>query len=117
MRRLRRGSVHVGSASLLAGLGLLGIALALAGCATSPANKTYASLARVQPANGALDGDGQAVPAAPRDAGADDPSQPSSLSSLPAFLWALLGPSPRMSSAEEEALIERAIAEHEMRKP
>ena len=36
---------------------------------------------------------------------------------MPAFLWALLGPSPRMSSAEEEALLERAIDEHEMRKP
>jgi hypothetical protein len=36
---------------------------------------------------------------------------------MPAFLWGLLGPSPGMTSAEEQALIERAIAEHEMRKP
>jgi len=117
MRRLRRGSSHVGSARLLAALGLFGIALALAGCATSPANATYASLARVQAANGPLDGNRQAEPAAPRDAGPYEPSQPLSLSSIPAFLRGLLGPFPRTSSAEEEALIERAIAEHEMRKP
>ena len=47
----------------------------------------------------------------------DDPSEPFSRNYGPKPPARLAGPSPRMSSAEEEALIARAIFEHEMRRP
>jgi hypothetical protein len=69
---------------------------------------------------GELEEDGlpaQVAPAAAFHSNPDDPSQPFShyYGLLPAVR--LLGLSMRMSSAEEEALIARAIAEHEMRRP
>jgi hypothetical protein len=108
MRRLRRESGWVGGqVRVLAWLGLLGAALALAGCATLAANQTYAS--------------GTGIPSERADVGDERPDALLALfsrsfgsgpmSSVPA------GSSRRLASAEEEALIARAIAEHEMRKP
>ena len=96
-----------------------GCAVALAGCATSTAGETSASLgapaARVeleehnQPA--------QLAPSASRRDAADDPTEPFSRTYGLPLAARLFGPMRQMSSAEEEALIARAITEHEMRRP
>jgi hypothetical protein len=102
MRGLRRGSVAVEPGRLLAWLGLLGMAMGLAGCATSSAGEPTATRSYAA----------AAVRNAP-----DDPRQPFSLNyGLPPAAR-LSGPPTRMSSAEAEALIAHAIAEHEMRRP
>ena len=47
----------------------------------------------------------------------DDPSEPFSRNYGPKLPARLSGPPTRMSSAEEDALIARAITVHEMRRP
>ena len=100
--------------------GPLGLAVALAGCATSSAGETSASRSQVQ-AERTDDGGrrparaGRAYlghpPAARRSERALQPQLRAQACRAPA------GPPTRMSSAEEEALIARAITEHEMRRP
>jgi hypothetical protein len=93
MRGLRREIVPVGPCRLLAWLGLLALTMGLAGCATSSAGETSASWSYA--------------------AAAYDLRQPFSGDyGLP-----MSGPPTRTSGAEAEALIARAIAEHEMRRP
>ena len=110
MSRLRHGRACVGEIRVLAWLGLLAAALALAGCATFAADKTYAS--------------GSPIPTERADLGDGRTPVQNALSAVFNRIYAS-GPMPalpsawsrRLSPAEEEALIERAIAEHEMRKP
>jgi hypothetical protein len=104
----------------LAWLGPLGLAVALAGCATSSAGETSASRVHAQAERAEIEDDGLPVQVAPRATlhrEADDPSEPFSRNYGPRPPARLSGPPTRMSSAEEEALIARAIAEHEMRRP
>ena len=124
MRWWRRGGVWVGGFRALAWLGLLlGVALTVAGCATSPTNEVFASAARINTEGADQEGDG--TPPAPVRQARDEPHEPTRGSSasgshapISAFLSDLLGSPPHASSAiDEEALIARAIAEHEMRKP
>ena len=119
MRRLRRGNVPAGLGRLLAWLGPVGLAVALAGCATSSAGETSASRSHAQ-ARAEVEDDGLPAQVAPPVAirqAPDDPSEPFSRNYGPKPPARLSGPPIRMSSAEEEALIARAIAEHEMRRP
>jgi hypothetical protein len=124
MRGLRRGIAPVGLGPLLAWLGpvglAMGLAVALSGCATSSAGepsglRSHAPTARVE-----IEDDGlpaQIAPSAAIRNDPDDPSQPFSRNyGLPPAAR-LSGPPTRLSGAEEEALIARAIAEHEMRRP
>lgn len=120
MRRLRRGSVPVGLGRLSAWLFPLGLAVALAGCATSSAGETSASRTHAPSERTEIEDDGLPAQAAPSSAirrAPDDPSEPFSRNYGLRPPARLSGPPTRMSSAEEEALIARAIAEHEMRRP
>jgi hypothetical protein len=119
MRLLRpenvRMGLRVGQAQLrLAWFGLVGIALALGGCATHLASDAHTSTTAIT----ADRANAVAIRPAPIDPDGSFNGRDSSGEARPisAFLLGLLG-APRMSSAEEEALIARAIAEHEMRKP
>ena len=119
MRRLRRGSVPVELGRLLVWLGSAGLAVSLAGCAMSSA-ETYASRpqAQVQRAETEDDGmPGQVAPSSVIRLQPDDPSEPFSRNYGSNPIARLFGPPMRMSSAEEEALIARAIVAHEMRRP
>ena len=120
MCRLCRESVPAELGRLLAWLGLLGLAVALAGCATSSAGETSASRSQLQAVRAEVEDDGlpaQVAPSAAIRRSPDDPSQPFSRNYGPRPAAHLAGPPTRMSSAEEEALIARAITEHEMRRP
>jgi len=123
MRWWRREGI--GGLGAVARLGLfLGGVLVLAGCASSSTTiaEAYASAARIGAAHGDQAGEGTA---AKTDQAAAERSEPAGGSPpsgrrgpLAALLSGLLGPPPHVSSAiDEEALIARAIAEHEMRKP
>ena len=119
MRRLRRGTVPARLGRLSAWLAPLALAVALAGCATSSAGETSAARSQAQ-LRAEVEDDGLPAQVAPSVAvrqGPDDPSEPFSRNYGPKPPARLAGPSPRMSSAEEEALIARAIFEHEMRRP
>jgi hypothetical protein len=118
---LRVGEARVRLASF--GLvGIAGIALALGGCATHLASDACATTATIKADRA------DAVAISPANAVANRPARidPDGSSNardssgearpISALLLGLLG-APRMSSAEEEALIAHAIAEHEMRKP
>jgi hypothetical protein len=93
--------------------------MGLAGCATSAgetsASRSYAGAARVE-----IEDDGLPAQVAPSAAVRNAPGDLRQASSrnygLPPAAR-LSGPPTRMSSAEAEALIARAIAEHEMRRP
>ena len=123
MRWWRREGV--GGLRAVAHLGLLfGGALALAGCASSSTTiaEAYASAARIGAAHGDQAGEGTAAKtdqaAAERSEPVGDSPPSGRRGPLAALLSGLLGPPPHVSSAiDEEALIARAIAEHEMRKP
>jgi hypothetical protein len=124
MRGLRRGLVPAGPGRLLAWLGplglVLGLAVALAGCATSSAGETSGSRLHAPTARVEMEDDGlpaQVAPSAGLRSEPDDPSQPFSRNYGLRPAARLSGPPTRLSSAEEEALIVRAIAEHEMRRP
>jgi hypothetical protein len=120
MRRLRRGIAPAGLSRLSAWLGLLGLAMALAGCATSSAGETSASRTQAQTERAEIEDDGLPSQVSPRAGirqAPDDPSEPFSRNYGPRPPARLSGPPTRMSSAEEDALIARAIAEHEMRRP
>jgi len=123
MRWWRREGV--GGPNAVGWLGLLlggVLAVAVAGCASSSTNvaDVYASAARI----GAEYGDREGVTPAEAVQALPAPSESPKVSSasgsrgpLSALLSGLVGP-PRVSSAiDEEALIARAIAEHEMRNP
>ena len=119
MRRLRRGTVPAGLGRLSAWLAPVALAVALAGCATSSAGETSAARSQELP-RAEVEDDGLPAQVAPSVAvrqGPDDPSEPFSRNYGPKPPARLAGPSPRMSGAEEEALIARAIFEHEMRRP
>jgi hypothetical protein len=119
MRRLRRGSVLTRLSCLLVWLGPLGLAVVLAGCATSSAGETSAARSQVRAERAEMEDDGMPAQVAPVSSirqQPDDPSEPFSRNYGPRPA-ALAGPPARMSSAEEEALIARAIAAHEMRRP
>ena len=120
MRWWRREGIGVVGLRAAAWLALfLGGVLALAGCATSSTNEAYASAAGIGTERGADRTPAMAVQAP------TGPSEPAGSSSatgsrgpLSALLSGLLGPPPHLSRAiDEEALIARAIAEHEMRNP
>jgi hypothetical protein len=98
----------------------LGLAAALSGCATSSAGEMSASRSPGLSTRAELEEDGLPAQVAPAAASRNEPDDPSQTFSrnyglLPAAR--LFGLQMRMSSAEEEALIARAIAEHEMRRP
>jgi len=123
MRRLRPEGVSIGGLKALAWLGLLlGAAVALASCATPSANEAYGVAVRVEAERG--ERDSGSLPSAAAQQASDASNEPTRSSSAPAsrgqisaFLSGLLGAPPGTSSAEQDALIARAIAEHEMRKP
>lgn len=125
MHRLRRGSVPAGLCRLLAGLAPVGLALVLGGCATSSAGEAAAIRSQAQAALAETEDDGLPAQVSPPWAirrGPDDPNEPysrnyGSRSYGQGLLAGLAGPPARMTPAEEEALIARAITEHEMRKP
>lgn len=114
MRRLGR-CVAPATAGLLT---VFGLTLALGGCATSSGESTPVSkpLAR---ADTGVEDDGLPAqvppPAAIRQA-PDDPSEPYSRNYGPSSPRRP-GPSVRLSEAEADALMARAIAAHEMRRP
>jgi hypothetical protein len=119
MRLLRpeniRVGLRVGQAQVrLAWFGLVGMGLALGGCATHLASDAHACSATIK----ADRADAVAIRPAPIDPDGSFSVRDSSGAARPisALLLGLVG-APRMSSAEEEALIAHAIAEHEMRKP
>lgn len=99
---------------------VLGLGLALAGCATSSAGETsatrsYAGAARIE-----MEDDGLPAQVAPFAAirnAPDDPGQPYSRNYGLRPPARLSGPPTHMSILEQEALIARAITEHEMRRP
>jgi hypothetical protein len=113
MCRLRRGVAFAGQGLLLTWLGPVGLAIAMAGCAASSAEPMPASLPLVQADRAEMEDDGLPVQVAP-PAGIrqlpDDPREPFSRNYGPR-------PSARMSRAEEDAVIARAITAHEMRRP
>ncbi len=98
----------------------MGLAVALAGCATSSAGETSASRSHAPATRVALEDEGLPAQVAPLAAirnAPEDPRQPFNRNHGFRPAARLSGPPTRMSSAEEEALIARAIAEHEMRRP
>jgi hypothetical protein len=115
MRWWRREGV--GGRCAVGWLGLLFGVLALAGCASSTTYvaDAYASLVRI----GAEHGDREGVAPAEAVQAFPSPNNPASGSRGPisALLSGLLGPPHVPSAIDEEALIARAIAEHEMRNP
>jgi hypothetical protein len=120
MRGLQRGIVPVGLGRLLAWLGLLGLAMGLAGCATSSAGETSASWSYAGAARLEIAGDGLPAQVAPSESirkAPDDARQPFNRNYGLRPVAHPSGPPTRMSSAEAEALIACAIAEHEMRRP
>ena len=98
-------------------LAFLGLACGLAGCATSSAEPTSQSTPLAQPARDAVEDDGlppQVSPPLRIRQAPDDPSEPYSRNYGP--------PQPaqapvRLSDAEADAIMNRAIAAHEMRRP
>jgi len=121
MRWWRRDSV--GGLKARASLGLLlGGALTLAGCAASSANEagTYLSAAGMSAESIDREGGGTAATAAQGEPSKSTGGGSASGSGGPlsALLSKLVGTPPHGSSpVDEEALIARAIAEHEMRNP
>jgi hypothetical protein len=97
----------------------------LGGCATSSAGETASLRSQVQAERAETEDDGLPAQVAPTSAirrTPDDPSEPFSRNYGPRAYgpgsqYGLAGPPTRMTPAEEEALIARAITEHEMRKP
>ena len=123
MRWWRCEGVGVGGLKAAAWLGLFGCALTFAGCATSWTNRPegYASAAPISAQRGDRVGNGTTA-AVPASAEPSVPSKANSASEsrrpLSALLSGLLGTPPHVShTIDEEALIARAIAEHEMRNP
>jgi hypothetical protein len=91
----------------------VGLGVSLSGCATSSAEPPPSYQTSLQAPRGAIEDDGlpaQTAPPARIRQLPDDPSEPFS----PNY-----GPQPprRLSQAEAEAVIARAITAHEMRKP
>lgn len=120
MRRLRRGVAPAALGLVLAVLGPLGLALLMAGCATSSADPTPASQAVARVDRDATEDDGlppQVAPPAGIRRLPDDPREPFSRNYGP---QPPAPPRPKtagLSQAEEDALIARAITAHEMRRP
>lgn len=119
MYGLRRGFVAAALRLLLACLGPLGIAAAVAGCATpdseAPATRSVAQAGRVD-----LEEDGlpaQGPPSVRTRQQADDPAEPFSPNYGAPRGSGLTRVPVQLSSAEAEAIIARATLEHEMRRP
>ena len=116
MRRLRCRIASARRGFRLTWLAPLGLAIALAGCATSSAEPTSGPQALAQADRARVEDDGLPVQVAP-PAGIrqlpDDPREPFSRN---------YGPQPpaqptRLSPAEADAIVAQAIAAHEMRRP
>jgi hypothetical protein len=113
MRRLRGGIAPRKWSEAWALLGPIGLAVVLTGCATSSAEPTVSYQPAIHASGGVREDDGlppQTPPPFRIRQVTDDPSEPFSFN---------YGPLPprRLSNAEAEAVIARAITEHEMRKP
>jgi hypothetical protein len=123
MRWWRRKGVWVGKLRALAWqVLLLGGALAFAGCATSSANEVFASAAPMNVELAHRESDGNSASVRQTLDQSNEPSWASSASGvrgpISALFSGLLGSPAQVSRADaEEALIVRAIAEHEMRNP
>ena len=115
MRWWRCEGLGVCGLKTVAWLGLLGCALTFAGCASSATSEAdgYAFAARIGAQRGDREGDGTTAAVPPAGYAAVESRRP-----LSAPLSGFLGTPPHASRAiDEEALIARAIAEHEMRNP
>lgn len=113
MRRLRGGVAPRQKGWPVAVLGALGAAVALSGCATSSSEPAPSYQPSLQASRGVIEDDGlpaQTAPPAHIRQLPDDPSEPFSRNYG-------LQPPRRLSHAEAEAVIARAITAHEMRKP
>jgi hypothetical protein len=113
MRWLRGGVAPRKWSGVLAVVGLIGLSVAIAGCAISTAEPTASYQAAIAASRDVREDDGlppQPSPPFRIRQVTDDPSEPFSFN---------YGPRPprRLSHAEAEAVIARAITEHEMRKP
>jgi hypothetical protein len=120
MRRLRLVGVSAGAIRPAGWLAVLGLAAALAGCATSSGNEPPGPSARLQRDSAEIEADGlppQVAPSSSIRFAPDDPSEPYSRNYGARPPAGLSGPPSRMSPAEEEALIAAAITAHEMRRP
>src|SRR5262245_10899135 len=122
MRRLRPEGVCIGGLKAPARLGLLiAAALALASCATRSANETYGPAANILERTERASASIPSLAAYQALGACNEPVRGStasgSLGPICAFLSDLLGAPSETPSAEADALIARAIAEHEMRNP
>lgn len=119
MRRLRRGLVPARLCLLLAWISSLGLAVAVAGCATTSAETSSSQMAlRSERAETEADGlPAQVAPPVRIRLQPDDPSEPFSRNYGLAPAMYLRAAPVRMTDAEADALIAHAIAEHEMRRP
>ena len=115
MRGLPGGVASAGQGLLPAWLGALALAASLAGCATSSADPTPGPARMDHADRAAMEDDGlpaQAAPPAGIRQQPDDPREPFSRNyGAPPHRPA------RVSQLDEDALIARAITEHEMRRP
>ena len=112
MRRLRGGVSPPKWSGVSAVLGPIGLAVLVAGCATSPAGPTAFYQAAIPSSPGMREDDGVAPRTPPFRIRrvTNDPSEPFSFNQGPL-------PPRRLTNAEAEAVIARAITEHEMRNP
>jgi len=120
MRRLRHGWVPAFSCRALAWIGILALAAAIGGCAATSADGVGDTRSIVTAGRGATEDDGlppQAAPSLRVRQLPDDPSEPFSRNYGPRPPMRLQAMPARMSDAECDALIARAITEHEMRRP
>jgi hypothetical protein len=116
MRRLRQGLAPAKAAVVLASCGL---AAAIGGCATSasepPAAQVVAQATRTQ-----MEDDGlppQVAPSVRIRQQPDDPTEPFSPNYGPRPAGRPAPPAMRLSPAEEDAIVMRAIVAHETRRP
>ena len=120
MRRSRHGIVPARLRLLLALAGALAAAIAAAGCATSTAVDTAQFHYAARAERTITEDDGlpaQVDPPSGIRQLADDPSEPFSRNYGPQPVMRLRATLTRLSDAEADALIARAITEHEMRRP
>ena len=105
---------------LSACFGAVGIGIALAGCAASSADPTPAAQAVAKAPRTPMEEDGlpaQVPPPARIRQQEDDPTEPFSPNYGTRRLSGAVAEATRLTSAEEDAIIARAITEHEMRRP
>jgi hypothetical protein len=97
----------------------LAVAVALSGCGATTAGETPpAAIARIAAFEAEADGlPPQVAPPVHRAREPDDPREPFSRNYGPRRTFGTVATFAAMSDAEAEAVIARAIAEHEMRRP